>query len=139
MSFEEKNTWIYGAIAIVVPVIYFAVLLGRVASTPVGDIEYIPWMLAAIGIAIALSIVGSIVISIFSRRNPEKKDERDRQITRTGDRVGFYLLSVLALGPLLLAMAEVAPFWIANALYLAFTLTAFITSIVKIVGYRRGF
>lgn len=139
MSFEEKNTWIYGAIAVVVPVIYFAAVLPQVATTGVGAISYIPSMLTAIGVAIALSIVGSIVISTFSRRHPEKKDERDKQITRTADKVGFYVFSVLVLGPLLLAMAEVAPFWIANAIYLAFTLTALITSIVKIVGYRRGF
>jgi uncharacterized protein with PQ loop repeat len=139
MSFEEKNTWIYGAIAIVIPAIYFTTLLGQVATTDVGDINYIPSMLIAIGAAIALAIVASIVISIFSHRHPEKKDERDRQITRTSDKVGFYVFSILVLGPLVLAMAEVAPFWIANAIYLAFTLTALITSIVKIVGYRRGF
>jgi hypothetical protein len=47
-------------------------------------------------------------------------------------------MSIAAIVPLALAMAEVAHFWIANALYLAFVLAALASSIVKIVSYRRG-
>jgi hypothetical protein len=40
--------------------------------------------------------------------------------------------------PLVMAMAEVPHFWIANAIYLAFALTAFLYAALKIVAYRRG-
>jgi hypothetical protein len=40
---------------------------------------------------------------------------------------------------LVLAMAEADHFWIANAVYLAFVLSALLGSAAKIVAYRRGF
>ncbi|WP_371675340.1 hypothetical protein [Streptomyces sp. NBC_01276] len=44
--------------------------------------------------------------------------------------------AVTALG---LAMAEAAPFWIANAIYPAFVLSSVLGSTVKLVSYRLGF
>jgi hypothetical protein len=35
-------------------------------------------------------------------------------------------------------MAELPYFWIANAVYLAFFLSAALASVAKIVAYRRG-
>ena len=40
--------------------------------------------------------------------------------------------------PLLLTMAEVDYFWIANSLYLAFIIAAVVGAVVKLVAYRRG-
>jgi len=139
MSYEEKGTWILAVSAVVVPVIYFAIVLGQVPNTPVTEIDYIVPMLAAIGVAIAVSIVGISLFAIASPREADKSDERDKQINRLGDSIGYNVLGVLALVPLILAMAEVEHFWIANALYLASILTAVVSSAVKIVAYRRGF
>jgi len=36
-------------------------------------------------------------------------------------------------------VAEVEHFWIANAIYLAYVVAALISSIAKIVVYRKGF
>jgi hypothetical protein len=47
-------------------------------------------------------------------------------------------MSIAAIVPLALAMAEVEHFWIAHALYLAFVLAALTSAAVKIVAYRRG-
>jgi hypothetical protein len=41
--------------------------------------------------------------------------------------------------PLGLAMAEVDFFWIANSIYLASIVSGVVSSVVKIVAYRRGF
>jgi hypothetical protein len=68
----------------------------------------------------------------------DRTDERDREINRRGEHVGFYVMSVAAIVPLALTMAEVEHFWIAHALYLAFVLAALASSLVKIVAYRRG-
>jgi hypothetical protein len=35
-------------------------------------------------------------------------------------------------------LADADSFWIANAIFAAFVLSALVSSIVKIVGYRRG-
>jgi hypothetical protein len=139
MSIEEKRSWIYAVVAVGVPVVYFATVLGQVPGTDVAQIAYVRPMLTAIGVAIGLNIVAKIVAAIASPKEADKKDERDKQINRFGEYVGFYVMSICALVPLGLAMAEVEQFWIANALYLAFVLAALASSIVKIVGYRRGF
>jgi ABC-type polysaccharide/polyol phosphate export permease len=140
MSFEEKRAWIYAAIAVVVPVVYAAVVLRRLAGTDAADVAYIRPLITAIVAAMVLNIVLNIVAGMFSRREDvDRKDERDRQIHRIGEFVGFHVMSLAALGPLVLAMAEVDYFWIANALYLAFCLAALGSAVAKIVVYRRGF
>jgi hypothetical protein len=66
-------------------------------------------------------------------------DQRDADIFRYGTHVGYFVLAIGVGGAFLLTLAGVAHFWIANALYLAFVLDALVSSIVKIVAYRRGF
>ena len=71
-------------------------------------------------------------------KDADRTDERDREINRRGEYVGFYVMSIAAIVPLVLAMAKVEHFWIAHALYLAFVLAALASAAVKIVAYRRG-
>ncbi|MFI5910123.1 hypothetical protein [Dactylosporangium sp. NPDC051541] len=68
----------------------------------------------------------------------EAADERDRAIGQRGEYIGFYVMSIAAIVPLGLAMREAPYFWIANSLYLSFTLAALVSAVVKIVAYRRG-
>ena len=138
MSFEEKNTWIYGTTALLAAAVYFIVIGSQIASTPVAQIDYVVPMIAAIVGSIVLSIVAIIVVSVSAPSEADKRDERDRQVNARGDQVGFYVMSLLAIVPLGLAFAEVEHFWIANSLYLAFVATAVLTSVVKIAAYRRG-
>lgn len=139
MSSEEKRSWIYVVVGVGVAAVYFVTVLSKVPGADVARIAYVRPMLIAIGAGIGLSIVASIAAAIASPREAGRTDERDRQIHRLGEYVGFYVMSIAALVPLALAMAEAAHFWIANALYLAFVLAAVASSIVKIVLYRRGF
>jgi hypothetical protein len=67
-----------------------------------------------------------------------KKDERDKSIHRYGESVGFNVLSFMNLIPLGLAMAKFETFWIANAIFLGGVVAGVVSSIVKIVAYRRG-
>ncbi|TDB73816.1 hypothetical protein E1165_16280 [Micromonospora sp. KC723] len=119
--------------------VYFVTVLSKVPDADVARIAYVRPMLIAIGAGIGLGIVASIAAAIASPREAGRTDERDRQIHRLGEYVGFYVMSITAIVPLALAMAEAAHFWIANALYLAFVLAALASSIAKIVLYRRGF
>ncbi len=41
--------------------------------------------------------------------------------------------------PFILALIEADWFWIANAMYLAFTLAAIVGAVIKLIAYRRGF
>lgn len=138
MSSEEKRTWISALVGVVVPVVYLAVVLSRVPGADVAGIAYVGPMLASIGIGIVAAIVLSIVAAIASPGEADRTDERDREINRRGEYVGFYVMSIAAIVPLVLAMAEVEQFWIAHALYLAFVLAALASAVAKIVAYRRG-
>jgi hypothetical protein len=78
------------------------------------------------------------VAAVANPREADKKDERDTQIHRKGEYFGMYLLVLGALVALGLAMAEVAQFWIAQALFVGFILQGLTSAIVKIQAYRRG-
>ena len=95
-------------------------------------------MLLAIGIGIALSIAGRIVIEIARPSESYDTDVRDRDIGRFGEYVAGTLLGVGMVVPFILTLAEFEYFWIANAMYLAFAFSAFVGTIVKLIAYRRG-
>lgn len=138
MSFEEKSTWIYLVVALVVPAVYFTNVLGQLQDTPATEIAYVRPMITAIVIAIVASIAAHIVVAVASPKDADKRDERDRSINRFGEYVGGLVLAVGAVGVLALTMAELEHFWIANALYAAFVLQGITSSTVKLVAYRRG-
>ena len=139
MSFEEKSTWTYAVIAVALAVIYFAIVLGQLPQTAAVDIAFQVPLLATIGASIGLTIAAHILIAIAAPDDAGKRDQRDKDINRYGEYVGGLVLGVAAVVPLILALAEVDHFWIANTIYLAFILSATAGSIVKIVAYRRGF
>jgi len=150
MPFEEKVTWVNAVISVIVPVVYFALVLSQLGEVPVSEIAYVRPMLIAIGAAIILTIAGAIAMAIGTAISAEvtgngsvddidRKDERDVSISRRGDVAGFYAVSVGVLGALVLTMLEYDHFWIANALYLSFVISSLVSSAVKLVAYRRGF
>jgi hypothetical protein len=139
VSFEEKSTWIYGLAALLAAAVYIVIVGGQVATTPVTEIDYVVPMIGVIVGSVVLSVVAIIVVSVAAPSEADKRDERDRLINRRGDQVGFYVLSLLALVPLGLAFLEAEHFWIANALFAAFVLTAVTSAVVKVAAYRRGF
>jgi hypothetical protein len=150
MPFEEKFTWVSAVVSTGVAAVYFAIVLGQVRTVPVAEIAYQWPLLIAIGSLIVLTIVGAIVVAIGTAISAEitgsgsvddigRNDERDADINRRGELVGYYVSSAGALGVLALAMLRYDPFWIANALYLSFVVGALVSSAAKLVAYRRGF
>lgn len=150
MPFEEKFTWVSAVVSTGVAAVYFAIVLGQVQTVPVAEIAYQRPLLVAIGALIVLTIVGAIVTAIgtaiFAKITGSgsvddigRNDERDADINRRGELIGYYVSSAGALGVLALAMLRYDPFWIANALYLSFVVGALVSSVAKLVTYRRGF
>jgi hypothetical protein len=139
MSWEEKSTWIYALISVVVPGVYFATILGQLQNTAVTEIAYQGAMLATIGLAIVLAIIAHIAVAISSPEDADKSDERDTNINRYGEYIGSFVVGGGMLVTLGLTLAEFEYFWIANAIYATFIAAALTTSAVKIVAYRRGF
>lgn len=138
MSFEEKRVWIYLAAVVIVSGVYFVAVFGQLPSTAVTGIGYARPMAIAIVAAVAVIIVATVVAAVTSPREAEHKDERDTEINRYGEYVGFYVLSVGFVPALALTLLRADYFWIANAIYGAFVVNAVTSSIVKIGAYRRG-
>ena len=144
MSFEEKSAWIMGVLAVGSGSVYLAVVLPQAGTRPITEVPYIAPMLWCIGSSIVLSIVLHTIVSTLARTGEGKKaalqkDERDREIYRLGEQVGQSFLVIGAVAALLMAMLRIDQFWIANAIFLAFVLSAILGSITKIVAYRRGY
>ncbi len=150
MSYEERGQWVYLIANVLGFGGYATFLLTRSASLPLANDVYVPALLWTIGIAIALSIAGRIAVEIAARIAGEIKGEvasdadeytadvRDRDIGRLGEYVGGIVLGVGMIVPFGLTLAEFDHFWIANAIYLVFALSAFVGTVVKLVAYRRG-
>ncbi len=139
MTFQEKGNWLYAIVILATYVTYVGIILGRAGDGSITEVSYVSTMLWAIGISIALNIIGSIAIAISKPSEADKTDERDKQINRFGEYVGGMVVGFAMLVPLGLAMTESAYFWISNAIYTAFVLSSLVSSTVKIVAYRRGF
>ncbi len=137
VTHEEKRAWILGFAAIASYAVYLVLVLGRAGGRPLAEVPYVATLLWTVGASIAASIVLSILAAMLSK--DAGKDQRDREIGRFGEYVGHSFVVLGAVAALLLAMAEVPHFWIANAVYLAFTLSAILGSTARIFAYRRGF
>ncbi|WP_200944738.1 hypothetical protein [Leifsonia sp. Root4] len=137
MSSEEKRTWIMGLVAVGGYLTYLVILLS--AGAPLPEVDYVPAMLWTIGGAILVSIVLNIVVGIFTPRAGATKDQRDREIYQTSERIGQSFLVIGGVVAMLLAMFELGYFWIANVLYLCFVLSAILSCTARIIAYRRGF
>ena len=139
MSYEEKGTWVYLAVAVAGYAVYLSLVLPQLASgVAAEEVDYVTPMLWTIGGAIVAAIVGRILVEIVFPSESTKGDVRDREIDRLGTRVGGSFVVIGALGALVLSMLEADWFWIANVIYLCFVLSALLESITRLVAYRRG-
>lgn len=150
MSYEERITWVSGVVTVLVAGIYCVFIGNQLGSLEPAQIAYQKPMLLAIGAIIVASIVGMILMSIGSAiaaeikqkgsaEHLDRKDERDVNINRRGELIGYYVSSAAILGVIALAMLRADQFWIANALFLALMLGGLSASAAKIVIYRRGY
>ncbi|UUV36415.1 hypothetical protein NQK81_37330 [Amycolatopsis roodepoortensis] len=136
---EEKRAWIMVVVTVFGYAAYLIVVLRRAGSGPLVDIPYVAPLLWTIGAAIAASIVLNVAAAITSPRDAGRKDQRDREIGRFGEYIGQSFVVIGGVAALVMAMAELDHFWIANTVYLAFVLSSLLGSIAKIAAYRWGF
>jgi hypothetical protein len=139
VSFEEKTAWIMGVVAVGSYSVYLAIVLGLAGSTPLTEVSYVAPLLWTVGASIAASIALHAVMGISSPRDAGRKDQRDKEIYRFGEYIGQSFVVIGGVAALLMAIAELDHFWIANVIYLTFVLSAILGSVAKVVAYRRGF
>jgi len=142
MSFEERNPWA-GLIASVPGVLVYTIWMLVVArDTAVERIDWVWPMVSTIVASILVAIAVSIAWGMAqSRRDPDtdhRSDVRDREIAAQGDRVGQAFLVFGGLAGLVLCAVQAPLFWIANAVYAGFALSAIIGSLARLALYYRG-
>jgi hypothetical protein len=135
MGFEEKNTLIFLVVSALGAAIYTVILLARAQGIPLTEVAYAGPMLATIGGAIVAGIVGNIAVSMST---PHEKDFRDKEIAHFGMLMGQSFMVIGGVAALLLSIAQVQHFWISNALYLGFVLSALVGASARLIAYRRG-
>lgn len=142
MGYVERNTWSQLIASAAGTAVYLALMLPQAWSMPVGEIAWqwpMVWTIAgAIVLSIAISILWGIGAGMRDPDEEHRADQRDREIEHLGDRVGQAFMVIGGLAALVLAMAHADWFWIGNAIFFGFFLSAFIGGIARIVVYRRG-
>jgi hypothetical protein len=137
MSFQEKSTALMLGIIAVVYGWYFVVVGSQLRNTAVTEIGYKAVMLVTVVAVVVLAIVGHVLIVAVAPRDADASDERDRLIDLRGEGIGGYVLGTAAVAGLLLAVAELDFFWIANVLLAGLVLSEVASGVAKLVYYRR--
>ena len=138
MSFEEKGSWAFTFILGVLAAAYFATIVGQLATSTPGEIDYQQRLVGVIAATIVLTVVAMIAMGVLAPQDAGRSDQRDKDIHRLGEYVGGTILAFSMIVPFGLAMAEAEHFWVANAMFLSFVIAGLAGSSVKIVLYRRG-
>ncbi|MFJ8041804.1 hypothetical protein ACIRBX_15035 [Kitasatospora sp. NPDC096147] len=138
MALEERRAWIAGVVALLGYGGYLVALLVGGDGRSLAERPYAAALLWSIGAAVVVTVLLSVAAAAIRPEEGAAKDLRDRQIHRFGEHVGQSFVVIGAVAALLLALAEAAPFWIANAVYLAFVLSAVLGAMAKVAAYRRG-
>jgi hypothetical protein len=141
VGYVERNTWSGLIVTIVAFTVYIVVVLQQAGGGPLERVDWVPIMLATIGVSIVAVIILTILWGIVAgMRDPEasRTDVRDREIGRIGDRVGQAFSAMGGLGAIVLCALEADWFWIATTIFFGFGLAALVGGIATVVLYRRG-
>jgi hypothetical protein len=136
MTFKEKSHWVVLVVAVPTLLVYAVVIVPQLLAGPVAEVDWVvPMIVASVGFVLA-NILGTIVAAISNPREADLSDERDREIDRSGERIGNWLVIAGAVTGLALAMARADQFWIANAIFLGGMAASIVSSVAKIAAYR---
>ena len=142
MVYQERNTWATLIATVIMVPIYIVIVLIQADGGPLTEVEWVPILLWTMGASIVGAIVISILWGIFAGMGDPAgvgvSDQRDRDISRLGNRLGYGVLVAFALVALVLSMVEADWFWIGNALFFGFALATLVGDIARVVAYRRG-
>jgi hypothetical protein len=138
MTLEERRAWIQLVVAVAGYAVYLVLVLARVDGGPLAEVSYAAPLLWTIGGAVATAILSEIGFAVVIPPASRLKDDRDREIGRLGDLAGNPFVVIGAVAAMLMAVADWAPFWIANVIYLGFAASAVLGCVAKIVMNRAA-
>jgi hypothetical protein len=66
VSYEEKGTWVYLVVSAGAYAVYFAIIVGRLASTPAAEVPHVAVLLWTAGASIVANTVGRVLVETVS-------------------------------------------------------------------------
>ncbi len=142
MVYEERNTWSALIVTVITTIAYVIVVVHAAEGGALTDVEWWPIMAWTIGVSIVATVVVSVlwgfIAGMFDPDSVGTADQRDRDISRIGDRVGQSFMVIGGLGVIILSAFEADTFWIANTMFFGFALAAIVGGIASVIAYRRG-
>jgi NADH:ubiquinone oxidoreductase subunit 6 (subunit J) len=136
MTFQEKSNWVVLVVAVPTLLVYAALIVPQVLSRPLADVSWVQPLIVAIAGFVVANVLGNVAAAVSNPREADQGDERDQAIDRFGERVGNWLIVAGAIAALVLAMAMIDQFWIANSIFLGFLAAAIVSALAKIAAYR---
>ena len=143
MNFHEKSNMAMLAIMIVVYGIYFGQALLSIVSAGVPPAEALAatnaLMVVTVGAVTVLAIIAHIIIAVLAPSEADDaRDERDNLMEMRGDQRGGVVMTIFALGALLIAMLDMPAYLIANTVLAGLVASEIVKGVSKMIGYRRG-
>jgi hypothetical protein len=148
MTVAERTVWASLVAVVVSSGGYLALMVPRLLSRPVTEISWVGPMLWTVGLAVAGSVLLTIVFTVAAAgrggcppagRGEVTSDVRDQEIGRLGWRASMTVIGIGFGAAWVLAMLDLHTFWIGNLLFLFGTVSAVVEATTKIRLYRRGF
>jgi hypothetical protein len=137
MTISERYQWAYGFAVLLTSGAYFVWLGIQLMNEPATSVEYVAPLL--------WTLLASFIVHTFGRgfaahasRGDHGTDERDRLINQRADALSFFIFSIMAAVPMALGLMGLDAFWMTNALFLAFSLTALAGVGIRAFSYRTG-
>jgi len=142
MVYEERNKWSALIVTLTTTIAYVIVVVQAADGGSLTDVEWWPIMAWTIGasivVTVVISVLWGIIAGMFDPDGVGTSDQRDRDISRMGDRVGQSFMVIGGLGVIILSAFEADTFWIANTMFFGFALSAIVGGIASVIAYRRG-
>ena len=149
MSFQERNIFA----GLIVAIGFFVIYTQWVAlplrdggfAGPDGAAALAKQTLWIMGGSIVVTIVMTILTEIgyailTNTPNPKQiVDERDRQIEKTGDRIGGHFAAVVFVGALIMLAMGTSLLWGIVIITYGFFFGALVSTIIRLVQHRRGY
>jgi hypothetical protein len=138
VSYEEKGVWAYLVSSAGAYLVYLAIVLPRLGDVSAAQVSYVAPLLWTTVASILAATVVRTALETARPSEHRRADVRDRDIARFGEHAGRWFVIGGAGAGFLMALARWDYFWIANVIYLGFVLWAVVSSVLRLVAYRRG-
>src|SRR4030042_6358747 len=92
MAFLEKSNWVVLVVGVPTLLIYAALVVPQVLGKPIAEVSWVQPMIFAIVAFIVANVLGNVVAAASNPSEPDKNDDRDREMDHVGERVGSWLI-----------------------------------------------